>query len=255
MIFLSFHILQLSPLLRHSFRNSGECFCSIFSAVGGKHTLVALIMFMCVRTRRTPCSHRLHNIGREQWRQSLQPKASFLAVWVSILIRLHSLRIRWQTENFTRHWVFYANLGNVCPPEPHKQVAALNAQHYAVSLKLVPFPEMPCAGIAQICAGRVRNEQVPSINVMPFIIHRLNLPSSQGQQSIAKDVPFRVTARWFLNVAGVGFVSFCPESIAYFLRFLTGDKHFHLSAPPFQLPSCSLHAFRRGTAHRLPQGF
>jgi hypothetical protein len=36
-----------------------------------------------------------------------------------------------------------------------------------------------------------------------------------------------------LNIAGVGFVAFCPKCLAYFLRFLTGDKYFHLSAPPF----------------------
>nr|DAI65164.1 MAG TPA: hypothetical protein [Caudoviricetes sp.] len=180
-------------------------------------------MLMCIRTRRTPCSHRLHNICREQWRQSLQPKASFLAVWVSILIRLHSLRIRWQTENLTRHGIFHADSRHICPPEPHKQVTALNAQHHAVSLKLVSLPEMPCSGIAQICARRVCNEQVPLSYIMLYAVHCHDSPPFKSLQSISQNMPLRVSAGWILNIAGVGFVPTSPERFAYFLRFLTGN--------------------------------
>lgn len=74
---------------------------------------------------------------------------------------------------------------------------------------------------------------------MPFIIHRLDLSPPQGQQSIAKDVPFRVTARWFLNVARVRLVSSCSESLANLLTLLASYKYTHfifLRMAPAALP-------------------
>ena len=67
-------IILLTPLFRHGFCNARKCFCSIFSAVGGKHTLVALIMLMCVRARRTPCRGRFYDVCRVQRRYTALPQ-------------------------------------------------------------------------------------------------------------------------------------------------------------------------------------
>ena len=78
----------------------------------------------------------------------LSQRQVFFGVWVTKLIRLNALRILRQAEYPAWHWVLYANPWNICPPETHEQVSALNAKHHTVCLKLMPFPKMPCSGVA-----------------------------------------------------------------------------------------------------------
>ena len=68
---------------------------------------------------------------------------------------------------------------------------------------------------------------------MRHAVHRYDLPTLNGLERIPENVPLRMSAGRLLNIAGVGFVAFCPKRFANFLRFLAGNKHFHLSAPPF----------------------
>lgn len=194
-------IILSTPLFGHRLCNAWKCFCPVFCSVSGKHPFVLLFMLARVRARWTPRCNRFDDICWTQRIKPFQPKASFLAVWVSIFIRLHSLRIRRQTENLTRYGILHADSRHIRPPEPHKQVAALNAKHHAVSLKLVSFPEMPCTGIAQVCAGRVCNEQVPLANVMRYTVHRHDLPPLQSLERISKNMPLGMPAGRLLNVA------------------------------------------------------
>lgn len=136
---LSFSAL-LSPLFGHCICNTCKCFCSALGSVGCEHSFVLLSMLFAVRARRTPRCNRCHNVCWKQRRQVFQPKASLFAVRVSILIRLYSLRVLRQTEHATWDWVFYANLRNICPPEAHKKIAALNSFHDAICLKHMAFP-------------------------------------------------------------------------------------------------------------------
>lgn len=180
-------------------------------------------MFMRIRARWAPRCNGFDDICWTQRLKSFQPKTSFLRVRMSKLVRLNSLCVFRQTEHFARHWVFYADFGNVSPPEAHEQISALNAKHHSAGLKLMPFPKVTCASIRQVCARRVSNEQVPLANVMRYAIHRHDLPPLQSLERIAQDVSLRMPARRLLNVAGVGFVTFCPERLADFLRFLTSN--------------------------------
>lgn len=63
---------------------------------------------------------------------------------------------------------------------------------------------------------------LPTSCVTPSIVTTCH-PPLNSLERIAQDVPLRMPARRLLNVAGVGFVAFCPECFADFLRFLTSD--------------------------------
>ena len=76
--------------------------------------------------------------------------------------------------------------------------------------------------------------KVPLADVMRYAVHRHDLPPLNGLERIAQDVPLWMTAGRLLNVAAVSFVAFCTESLAYFLRFLTSNQHFHRFLPPIQ---------------------
>lgn len=64
------------------------------------------------------------------------------------LVRLYALRIFRKAEYTVRHRILHTDSWNICPPETHEQVSALNAKHHTVCLKLMPFPKMPCPGVA-----------------------------------------------------------------------------------------------------------
>lgn len=78
------------------------------------------------------------------------------------------------------------------------------------------------------------NEQVPLANVMRYAVHCHDLPPLQSIERISKNMPLGMPAGRLLNITGVGFVAFCPKRLAYFLRFLAGDKYLHRFLSPIQ---------------------
>lgn len=95
---------------------------------------------------------------------------------MSILIRLYRLCVLRQAENATWDRIFYANPWNIRPPEAHKKIAALNSFHDTICLKHMTFPKVSCPCVAQVCTRRVRNEQIPRINIMSLVVHCDDLP-------------------------------------------------------------------------------
>ena len=172
---LSFSVF-LSPLFGHCICNTRKCFCSVLGPVSRKHPFVLLSMLFAVRARRTPCCNRCHNVCWKQRWQIFYPKAGLFTVRVSILIRLYRLCVLRQAENATWDRIFYANPWNIRPPEAHKKIAALNSFHDTICLKHMTFPKVSCPCVAQVCTRRVRNEQIPRINIMSLVVHCDDLP-------------------------------------------------------------------------------
>lgn len=154
----------------------GNVLALFFCAVFCKHSAVLIPVLCRIRSRRAPCGHRFDNLCWFQRVKPFQPQTGFLCVRMPVLIRLHGLGIWRQAKHFAWHRILYADLWDICPPEPHKQIAALDAFYHALFLELMIFPEMPCSRIAEIGARRVRNEQVPLANVMRYAVHRHDLP-------------------------------------------------------------------------------
>lgn len=73
---------------------------------------------------------------------------------------------------------------------------------------------------------------LPTSCVMPSIV--TTCPPPQSLERIPEDVPLWMTARRFLNITAVGFMPTGTKCLAYFLRFLAGDKYFHRFLPPIQ---------------------
>lgn len=58
---------------------------------------------------------------------------------------------------------------------------------------------------------------------MRYAVHCDDLPTLKSLDRISKNMPLRMPAGRLNQVAGIGFVTFCPERFADFLRFLTGN--------------------------------
>ena len=71
----------------------------------------------------------------------------------------------------------------------------------------------------------------PTSCAMPSIV--TICPPLQSLERISKNMPLRMPTGRFLDVAGVGFVTFCTKGFAYLLRFLASNQHFHLSKRPY----------------------
>lgn len=114
--------------------------------------------------------------------------------------------------------------------ESHEEVPRLYPFHYPIGLQLVAFPQMTRPCIAEISTWRMGDQQVP-INVVFGSVHRFENANRHLRQfcRIAEDVPLRMPAAGFLDVAGVGFMPFRPERLADGLGFLAGYQNFHAS--------------------------
>jgi hypothetical protein len=70
---------------------------------------------------------------------------------------------------------------------------------------------MPCSGITCFCTRRKSNNHIPLSDIMNLSIHGGYLPPIDGFQRITQDMPLRMFAGAFLDIAGVRFVSQFPE--------------------------------------------
>lgn len=96
----------------------------------------------------------------------------------------------------------------------------------------MPFPQMfrPC--IAGFCAWWVGNNQIPFVycGSAPPACYKFTV-SIQEWQAISLNVPFRVSAAAFQQIAAIRFMPSGPECFANLLAFFTGDKYTHVLTP------------------------
>ena len=70
----------------------------------------------------------------------------------------------------------------------------------------------------------MRKSHLPPSCVMPSIVS--TCPPLQSLKRIAQNGPLWMSAGRLLNIAGVGLMPSCSESLANFLRFLTGNYFY-----------------------------
>lgn len=116
--------------------------------------------------------------------------------------------------------IFHRNVWHVRQHELHKE----NCGFYALCPSCYNFfsrrdaqTVCSCRRVGKISAGRVCNEQIPLSNVMRYAVHRHDLPPLNSLERIPEDVPFGMPTGRLLNIARVGFVSFCSKCFANFL--------------------------------------
>ena len=122
--------------------------------------------------------------------------------------------------------IFYCNPLTICCNEHHKELERFFS--FILSFDNFPFRidssrEMSRPGIRQVGTRRVCNQQVPFANFMNLSVHCNHAPTPNGFESVTENVPFRVSARRFLNITRVGFVTSLSERSTNRLAFFASN--------------------------------
>lgn len=156
------------------------------------------------------------------------------------MIWLDNLRVFRHYKKLARYRILNRHKRYIGTIKLHEKVTCLYSEHYPVRLQLMPFPQVPRACIAEVCARRVCDQQIPSNN-MRCAVHCGNKPRSiDNVHGIVQNMPLWVSAGRLLNVARLCLMPQCAERFAYLLRFFAGNQNFHFSLQFCFLPMFSI---------------
>lgn len=117
------------------------------------------------------------------------------------MIWLDNLRVFRHYKKLARYRILNRHKRYIGTIKLHEKVTCLYSEHYPVRLQLMPFPQVPRACIAEVCARRVCDQQIPSNN-MRCAVHCGNKPRSiDNVHGIVQNMPLWVSAGRLLNVA------------------------------------------------------
>lgn len=149
--------------------------------------------------------------------------------------RLNNLRTLRQHIYGGRNRVLHRNAVTIGVQETQEEVCRFYSftQPILIQQSSAAGIQEPCTCVADVGARWMGNDNIPSSGLrmrLTILGEKCAIPVEQWDYIIA-DVPLRVTARTFLNVAAPRFVAPVSERSTYDLRFLTRNQHIHLSLP------------------------
>lgn len=95
-------------------------------------------------------------------------------------IRLDDLVVWRQPENFQWYWIFNGNSLNISIQKFKEKFRSFNPFFVPFNLDFPINPQPVPTSFAQIGAWRMRNQQIPSSNIMHLSVHCGHLPPLYG---------------------------------------------------------------------------
>lgn len=145
--------------------------------------------------------------------------------------------------NFARNRVFDSHTRAIRLPKSKKKRFCPFRFFHSLFLYNTFNSKAVCPCITQVSTRRMCDQHVPLAYIMRLPVHCSDDTPPDSFQRIAENVPFRMSSRWLLNIAGICFMPSFSKSLAYCLRFLTRYQYFRFPHLLFGL--CWPSAIRR----------